>query len=321
MIECSVYTDKDSVMWDKFVTSANNGTIFHLRRFLGYHPNDRFEDRSLLFHKNGKFVAAFPACILRDDSKTILHSHLGASFGGFVLEESTGLKDTFELVEALKNYSHENNINEIVLTLPPIIYLTRLSNNLDFALNKNGFSYVKRELSSVLSLKPSLSANLKNFRAEARTAFRRAQKLGVEIRESEDYPTFYKLLESNLSIRHGVTPTHTIDELVKLKNLFPDRIELLTAFAEGKMIAGVILIECNPKAIIAFYICHDENFQQFRAVNLLFHDIIKRAIQKKFKYLDFGTFTVDMDPNWGLGRFKESFGASGLFRDTFKIEL
>jgi len=119
MIECSVYTDKDSVMWDKFVTSANNGTIFHLRRFLGYHPNDRFEDRSLLFHKNGKFVAAFPACILRDESKTILHSHLGASFGGFVLEESTGLKDTFELVEALKNYSHENNINEIVLTLPP----------------------------------------------------------------------------------------------------------------------------------------------------------------------------------------------------------
>ncbi len=321
MIECSVYTDKDSVIWDKFVTSANNGTIFHLRRFLGYHPKDRFEDRSLLFHKNGKLVAAFPACILRDESKTTLHSHLGASFGGFVLEESTGLKDTFELVEALKNYSHDNNINEIVLTLPPIIYLTRLSNNLDFALNKNGFSYVKRELSSVLSLKPSLSTNLKNFRAEARTAFRRAQKLGVEIRESEDFPTFYKLLESNLSIRHGVTPTHTIDELLKLKNLFPDRIELLAAFAEGEMIAGVILIECNPKAIIAFYICHDENYQQFRAVNLLFHDIIKRAIQKKFKYLDFGTFTVDMDPNWGLGRFKESFGASGLFRDTFKIEL
>lgn len=321
MFECSVYSDKNSEKWDTFVISANNGTIFHLRRFLGYHPKDRFDDHSLLFHKSGKLVAVLPACIVRDGSKTILQSHRGASFGGFVLEESTGLKDTFDLVEALKKYSQEKNFNEIILTLTPIIYLTRFSNNLDFTLIKNGFSYTKRELTSVLSLKPSLTANLKNFRAEARTAFRRAQKLGVEIQESDDYATFYKLLESNLSMRHGVTPTHTIDELVKLKTLFPDKIELLSAFAEGKMIAGVILIECNPKAIIAFYICHDENYQKFRAVNLLFHDIIKRAIRKNFKYLDFGIFTVNMDPNWGLGRFKESFGASGLFRDTFKIEL
>jgi hypothetical protein len=25
---------------------------------------------------------------------------------------------------------------------------------------------------------------------------------------------------------------------------------------------------------------------------------------------------VNMEPNWGLCRFKESFGASGIFRDT-----
>jgi hypothetical protein len=24
-----------------------------------------------------------------------------------------------------------------------------------------------------------------------------------------------------------------------------------------------------------------------------------------------------MDPNWGLGRFKENFGSRGIFRDTF----
>ncbi len=36
-----------------------------------------------------------------------------------------------------------------------------------------------------------------------------------------------------------------------------------------------------------------------------------------FKYLDFGIFTVNMEPNWGLGRFKENFGARGIFRDTF----
>jgi hypothetical protein len=28
-----------------------------------------------------------------------------------------------------------------------------------------------------------------------------------------------------------------------------------------------------------------------------------------------------MDPNWGLGRFKENFGSRGIFRDTFYKEL
>ena len=35
--------------WDRFVKNANNGTIIHLRKFLSYHPNDRFIDHSIEF--------------------------------------------------------------------------------------------------------------------------------------------------------------------------------------------------------------------------------------------------------------------------------
>ena len=45
------------------------------------------------------------------------------------------------------------------------------------------------------------------------------------------------------------------------------------------------------------------------------------AIERGFRYLDFGIFTVRMEPNFGLARFKESFGASGMFRDTLEIRL
>ena len=321
MIECSLYNNKQSDVWDSFVETSNNGTLYHLRRFLGYHPPDRFEDHSLMFYKKSKLSALFPACVIRTDSKRILFSHRGASVGGFVLEESSSFKDAFELTTSLIDHAKQNNFDKIVLTPPPLIYLTRLSNNIDFALLQNGFSYLKREVSSVLSLKPTLEENLNNFRSEARTAFRRAVKLGVEVKESEDFKGFYKILEDNLWTRHGVTPTHSVDELKKLKELFPDRIVLLGAYAEEKLIAGVVLFEANPKVIVAFYISHDEKYQKYRAINLLFHDIIKRAIERDFKFLDFGIFTVDMEPNWGLGRFKESFGASGLFRDIFEIHL
>ena len=46
MFEIYRYTDSDQSLWDDFVPNANNGTLFHLRSFLSYHPYDRFVDHS-----------------------------------------------------------------------------------------------------------------------------------------------------------------------------------------------------------------------------------------------------------------------------------
>ena len=128
-------------------------------------------------------------------------------------------------------------------------------------------------------------------------------------------------MKKNLKIRHGVEPTHTLAELEKLQQLFPDKINLFGAFLGGEMIAGVVNFVVNPQVVLAFYISHKEKFQDFRAVNLLFYSIFKWAIQNGFKVYDFGTFTVNGQPNMGLGRFKENFGASGVFRDILEIQL
>ena len=52
---------------------------------------------------------------------------------------------------------------------------------------------------------------------------------------------------------------------------------------------------------------------------LLFYSIFDWAIKNELKVFDFGIFTVNEEPNFGLARFKENFGASGMFRDTFEI--
>ena len=118
-------------------------------------------------------------------------------------------------------------------------------------------------------------------------------------------------------MRHNVQPTHTLDELLLLKEINSDRIRLFGAYVEEELVAGVVMFDGNERVVLAFYISHNEDRQQFRGVNCLFYEIIKWSIRNNFGYLDFGIFTVDMDPNWGLGRFKESFGAQGIFRDTF----
>ena len=40
--------------WDRFVLNSDNGTIFHTRKFLSYHPKTRFKEASIVVTKNNK---------------------------------------------------------------------------------------------------------------------------------------------------------------------------------------------------------------------------------------------------------------------------
>ncbi len=307
--------------WDDFVSGSDNGTMFHTRKFLSYHPKTKFIDASIIVTKNDKLFSVFPAAEIQKEGKKILSSHGGASYGGFVYNINLNLKDSFELVEGFLNFSNEAKFDRIQLTLPPIIYETKYSNYIDFALAKNDFKYLKREISSVVQLDIKEGQLLSTYRAEARTAVNKSIKKGVVVKECDAFDEYYEILRKNLKLRHNVTPTHTLEELKKLKKLFPAEIRLWGAFLDKKLIAGVCNFSANPKVVLAFYISHDEDYQEYRAVNLLFYKIMETYQEEGYRFLDFGIFTVNMDPNWGLARFKENFGARGIFRDTLYKDL
>ena len=315
------FDEIDNNIWDGFVENSVNGTIFHTRKFISYHPKNRFEDCSLEFYKKNKLFSVFPAVDFKYNGKRTLLSHRGASYGGFVYNEGLSIREAHDLVGNLVDFAKQENFQQIMMTLPPIIYERRLSNYIDFSLIKYGFQYVKRDVSSIVRLEDTIAENVSKFKPVNRTAFRKANKLGVKIRQTEDYAEFYDILKHNLKIRHNVQPTHTLDELIKLKNMYPDKIRFFGAYVKEEMVAGVVMFDCNAEVTLAFYISHKESMQEFRGVNLLFYHIIKDSIEKGFHYLDFGIFTVNMEPNFGLGRFKEGFGSSGVLRDTFILEL
>lgn len=320
-MEVIQYEKKYADQWEDFVVASNNGTIFHTRKFLSYHPAERFKDNSLIFTEDKKFSAVLPAADIVRDGKRTLWSHMGASYGGFVYKESLGIRQAFDLTQNLIEYAMQNEFERIVITNVPIIYQRRYNEYMDFAFVKNGFQYLKREVTSVITLNVDEDNVFKLFKPEARTSVRRSEKLGVVIKKSNDFEEYYQILKSNLAMRHNVNPAHTLDELIRLKELYPQKIQLYGAYAGGRMIAGVVNFYCNDKAVLVFYISHDPEYQQYRAVNQLFYTIIKDAISRGLGFLDFGLFTVNMDPNWGLGKFKESFGARGILRDTFYLDL
>jgi len=323
MPEYSIYkkSNLSEEEWDSFVDGSDNGTIFNKRAFLNYHAKDKFNDASIVVTKDKKILSLLTAAVIEREGKKILNSHPGASYGSFVYKPDLNFKEAHELVDILIEHAKNLKVERIQLTLPPIIYQTKYSNYIDFALYRNGFNYLKREVSSIVQLDFEKDSLLNTYRAEARTATKKALKSGIEIVECEMFDEYYEILKKNLKLRHGVNPAHTIEELKLLKKIFPAKVRLWGAFLKDRLIAGVCNFSANSNVVLAFYISHDEAFQKYRPVNLLFYEIMNRYREEGFKFLDFGIFTVIMEPNWGLARFKENFGARGIFRDTFYKDI
>ncbi len=314
-MEIKRFTSSSVQQWDDFVARANNGTIFHTMKFLSYHPVGRFKNHHLMVFDREKPIAVFPAI---EDDKIII-SHKGASYGGLVVDTSLGIQDICQVVERITEHFRKNDFNEIVLTQTPLIYYRTPHQYIDFALIKSGYKYKKREITAVISLDHDEPLN--SFHDDARRSTKKAIREGVIVRISDDFASFYHILEKNLGMRHNVKPTHTPEELMKIKNLFPNQIILFSALHREKMIGGMVNFTANVNTILAFYISHDAKYQEYRPVNLLFYEVIKWYRAQKFLYLDLGTFTLNMEPNWGLGRFKENHNAHGFLRDTYQIIL
>lgn len=314
-MEVCKLTDPEKDGWENFVKDANNGTIFHQLKFLSYHPPERFRHHHCIIKENNKIIGVFPAVV--QDEQVI--SHRGASYGGFVIKRGIGIHKVYLMVEQLTKYFQKQGYKKITLTQTPLIYYREPHQYIDFALLKHGYVYRKREVTAVIPL--DVTDPLLTFHADARRSTRKAQREGVRIRINDDYETFYDILKHNLGMRHNVSPTHTLEEVLHLKKLYPTDILLFGAYLKKKMIGGIVIFVASPFVSLAFYISHSDRYQSYRPVNLLFHDVIVWGRDNGLRYLDLGTFTLNMEPNWGLGRFKENHNARGFLRDTYEIKI
>lgn len=305
--------------WDNFIEHSENGTIFHTRRFLSYHPTDRFKDHSLIFKIKDKTLALLAANEIIITGKRTLISHSGTSFSGFIYD-NVKLVNAINIVKTLTTYARKSGFHKIIITQPPIIYNKRVNNNFDFSLINEGYQYLKRDMTSIIGLNRLVRNKSRYISSSSTRSIRKAEKMDIKVEINEDIDSFYSILSENHS-RKNITPTHTLDELITLKNLYKDKITLFSAYLGSKNIAGVLVFECNSETILTFYIASQPEYQLFRPINLLLSTIMEWAESQQFKYIDLGTISINMQLNEGLSRFKESFGALGIFKDTFTLEL
>ena len=139
--------------------------------------------------------------------------------------------------------------------------------------------------------------------------------------ESDELQAFWNILEEVLASRHDCKPVHTIEEIERLKNLFPNEIRLFVAKADGRIVAGTLVYETSQVAH-AQYIAASKEGRAVGALDGLFCYLINEVFAEK-KYFDFGISTEQGGRylNEGLAFQKEGFGARAVVYDTYSIKL
>ncbi|HEY4612816.1 MAG TPA: GNAT family N-acetyltransferase [Bacteroidota bacterium] len=309
------YTDDWKTRWDEFVLKSNNGTMFHLQKFLDYHERGRFEWRHLLFLEKDEIVAVLPASTMG----STLESPIGASYGSFVTGD-IDFTAALEIVDVFSDYCREQHFERTLLTPAPFIYQKVTSQNIDYALAYRDFAFDKHYISHAIRLdNPDF---VSGFQATVRRyihKYLREQTLHIEI--SDDLDVFYPILIKNKQ-RHGVKPTHTLEELKRLRKLLPENIILFLVKKGSKPIAGSLVFVCNPQVVLCFYNMLLYEYEEYNPIHSVMYEVVQWAHERNFRWVDIGVSQDTkaenpMTPAMNLIRFKEKFNAHGILRSTF----
>ena len=228
-------------------------------------------------------------------------------------------------MDALCEYAKKEKFKKVsLLRLTPSILRRLPSDDLEYALLKNGFKLSRFELANTTSIAGLTEDTLMDhFDTQCRNQVRQAERAGVKVKQCDNYEDFWPILEHVLEERHHLEPTHTLEEMQNFKAQYPDHIKLFGAFKDDKFIAGLVKIDVAPHADYVLYMAQDFDHQKDRPVNLLVSEAMRDSIKRNKQVFHIGVSTYDGGEklNEGLCSFKEGFGAFCVRRESYTLDL
>ncbi len=314
------YSEEWKERWDEFVLNSNNGTMFHLQKFFDYHTPGKFRFDHLIFLKKNKIVALLPGRLLNGHYE----SPIGASYGSIVTND-VKFAEALEIVSALLDYGRSNGIKEFELTPAPMIYETYQNQNLEFAMRWLGFEYKLHYISSGIKLNKG-DDYLLRFTPTTRRNVRKTFHISeMRIEINERYDEFYPILVENKA-RHDAKPTHSYEDLLRLKQLLPDNLKLFMVYLGDKPIGGSLMFFANKNVALCFYNMMLYEYAEYKPMHRIMYEVVNDATEHGYSYVDIGVSQDTkaenpMTPSMSLIEFKEQFDAKTIMRNTFTIKL
>ena len=317
MYEILPYSPELDQRFDHFVEKESvNGTFLQTRRFLNYHPADRFVDASFALQKSGTIVAYFPG-VVKDGSFV---SHAGSTFGGPIIAKPyyTGAR-LFEILQEADQYL-TTNFKHVTLKITPPLFAEESPDLLEYVLEHLGYTR-HTELSSQTPLSKDIDP-IENCNRNQRRLWTYAQKFIDALPESEkweyraiesdqDIATFHKFLVISKE-KHNTKPVHSAEELIDLKKRIPQNLRFRGLFFKGRYVCGMMqFIFDRTRVLHDQYISPDESFSEFHHTTPMNLFALREAAAEGFTHFSWGISTEDHGNvlNEDLLHYKESFGA------------
>ena len=306
-----IYQPKFKSIWDAFVSRSKNATFLFHRDFMEYHQ-ERFEDFSLMVFINQKLVALLPANRLRKE----LHTHQGLTYGGLLLPKEIRFEIVLKSYETLLEFLHKQNITSLYVKEIPSIYHAIPSEEiryLNFILKAD---LLRRDTLSVID-----NQNTLQFSNSRHEGVKRARKHNLRIVNDDDFELFWNvILTENLKNKHAACPVHSLEEMLRLKQSFPENIKQFNVYHDGHIVAGATIFETQQVAHCQ-YISGNANKNILGSLDGL-HDYLIHTVYSDKRYFDFGTSNENngKNINEGLQFWKEGFGARTITQDFYRID-
>lgn len=307
------YQKSDYAHWNSFIGQAKNATFLFHRDFMEYHE-DRFEDFSVLIYNTGKLVAVLPANKVAND----VFSHQGLTYGGLVYSAKIKAETVLELVNCLLFFFKDHSIQSFNLKQIPSFYLSKGNAEMEFFLLKKGAFLEKKEMNLAINLAMPMTVSKSKLKH-----FRKIEALDLQLVEETELDSFWELvLEPRLREKYNAKPVHTLQEITKLKTLFPQNIKQFSVHYKDAIVAGVTLFETET-VVKSQYGATTKKGEELRALDFAFITLIDKYKKQGTLFFDMGIVndTNERGFHAGLLKQKEELGCTVYGQDFYKMNL
>ena len=305
------YQENDYQNWNDFIGQSKNATFLFHRDFMEYHK-ERFRDYSLIVLDGQKWVAVLPANVVGNE----VFSHQGLTYGGLVYNEKIKLASIIGIFKSILLFLNDNKMKKIQVKLIPSIFHQKPADELNYTLFLAEARLIRRDSLAVIDL-----LNKNSLTKLRKRSIQKGISNDFVIKEVADFEPFWnEILIPNLAKKHQAKPVHSLQEIKKLKALFPKNIRQFNVYHDEIIVAGTTIFE-SENVVHCQYISGDEDKNELGGLDLLFQQLITEFFKNK-RFFDFGISNENQGRklNNGLSYWKESFGASTIVQDFYEVK-
>lgn len=287
-------TLEDESRWDHFVATFPEAQFSHAAAFRDIAESVfGLQTEFLMVESSGELSAICPLVYLRSllhRNRLFLISLPFVTSAGPLCREPAAKR---ALLEHLQGLSRQKDALVQLRSHP--------AESFEGLATSDGYLTLKLELSDFPEEDGAL---LKRLSARNRTKVRKARKhdLRVSFGRKDLLPAFYDLYF--LRQRHFATPAYPLGLFERLLKSYP-KAEVALVCQDRQPVAGMFNIGFG-KTLHYVYGGSDSNFFSLYPNNLLFFEVIQRAVRSGYSTLDFGR----SEPGSGTHRFKKQWGAT-----------